>query len=117
MRVARRLVFLAVALALIVACGTTPKARYYQNLDMYNFTMTEVRNTYAVSTEAERAKMDRELLPALNAWSKARLVWKASLNDATKEQAAMMAWAQAKTMLLRFGIIELQALDDLEGSP
>lgn len=112
MRRAVTVVVLLLALtALVAACASTPKARYYQNLDMYTFVGTEVQKTYAASTPEERAVLDRDLLPLLSAWGNARRAWKLSLTDSTKEQAAMLAWSQVRSALITLGIF---AVGDLE---
>ena len=114
MRLARNLVLVFMALALIVACASTPQGRYYENLDMYDFVMTKFRATYEASTVAEQQTMDKEVLPLLNAWAKARKVWKLSMNDATKEEATMLAWAEAKAALITYGIVTVKELQEVE---
>lgn len=113
MRVARNLFMVLIALALVIACASTPKGRYYQNLDMYVFVMDQVKATYKAAPVAEQAQMDRELLPLLKGWSSARKAWKLSLNDATKEQAAMLAWSEARSALLNFGIVTVKQLEEV----
>jgi len=109
------LILLAVALTLIlISCASTPKARYYENLDMYDFVMTKFRTEYEASTEAEQHTMDRQVLPLLNAWKSARLLWKADYNDAGKEQAAMAAYTEARTALITFGIVTIQELEEVK---
>lgn len=113
MRLARNLVLVLIALALVVACASTPKGRYYQNLDMYVFVMDQVKTTYEAAPALEQQQMDRELLPLLKTWSTARKAWKLSLNDSTKEQAAMLAWSEAKAALLNFGIVTVKQLEEV----
>lgn len=108
MRVARNLLILLALAALIISCATSPKARYYENLDMYDFVMTKFRAEYEASTALEQQTMDRQVLPLLDAWKSARLVWKDSMNDATKERAAMLAWSKARTALITFGIVTVE---------
>lgn len=114
MRFARNLALVLMALALIIACASTPQGRYYENLDMYDFVMTKFRTTYDASPVAEQHQMDKEVLPLLNAWKSARQVWKLSLNDATKEQATMLAWAEAKAALITYGIVTVKELQEVE---
>ena len=112
MRLARRSLLCLALLILAISCASTPKARYYENMDMYDFVMTKVRATYETSTTAEQEEMKRDLLPVLKTWSNANKVWKASLNDASKEQAVMLAWSEAKAALLRFGIVKLEEVEN-----
>ena len=102
---AKRMALVLLVLAFAVSCASTPKARYYENLDMYDFVMTQFRTTYDTATVVQQQKMDKEVLPLLKAWKDARLVWKSSMNDATKERAAMLAWSQAKYALLTYGVV------------
>jgi len=114
MKYARNLLILLALVALVISCASTPKGRYYENLDMYDFVMTKFRTEYEASTVAEQQQMDRQVLPLLNAWKSARLLWKADHNDAGKEQAAMMAWSEARTALITFGIVTVQELEEVQ---
>ena len=107
------LTVMIVSLALL-SCASTPKARYYENLDMYDFVMTKFRTEYEAAPVAEQHQMDREVLPLLNAWKSARLLWKADYNDAGKEQAAMLAWSEAKAALIQFGIVTVKELEEVQ---
>ena len=102
------LLILVVLALTISSCASTSKGRYYQNLDMYTFVMKEFRTQYAASTAIEQEEMDLDILPLLDAWAKARHVWKLSMNDATKEQAAMAAWSEARTALITYGIVTIE---------
>lgn len=116
MRVRRlSLILLALILTLaLISCASTPKARYYENLDMYDFVMTKFKAEYETSSTAEQHQMDRQVLPLLNAWKSARLIWKADYNDAGKEQATMAAYAEARRALIQFGIVTIQELEEVE---
>ena len=114
MKYARNLLILLALVALVISCATSPKARYYENLDMYDFVMTKFRTEYEASTAAEQASMDRQVLPLLNTWKTARLLWKASIEDAGKEQAAMLAYAEAKAALIQFGIVTVAELEEVQ---
>ena len=81
---------------------------------MYDFVMTKFETEYETSTVAEQHQMDREVLPLLNAWKSARLLWKADYNDAGKEQAALLAYGEAKAALIQFGIVTVQELQEVE---
>lgn len=114
MRLKRSILLLAVLVLTIVSCASTPKGRYYENLDMYDFVMTEFRAHYETAPIAEQHQMDKQVLPLLNAWKSARLIWKADYNDAGKEQAAMLAYSQAKAAVIHFGIITVQEFQEVE---
>jgi flagellar biosynthesis regulator FlaF len=117
MQLAKRLfVILAVMITslALLSCATTAKGRYYENLDMYDFVMTKFIAEYEASTVTEQHQMDKEVLPLLNAWKSARLLWKASIEDAGKEQAAMLAYAEAKAALIQFGIVTVKELEEVQ---
>ena len=80
---------------------------------MYDFVMTKFKAEYEASTLAEQHQMDRQVLPLLNAWKSAGLLWKADYNDAGKEQAALLAFAEAKAALIQFGIVTVQELEEV----
>lgn len=75
---------------------------------MYTFVMKEFRVTYDASTVMEQEEMDRDVLPLLDVWAKARLVWKDSMTDANKERAAMLAWSQARQALITYGVVTIE---------
>lgn len=102
------LLVVILALFALSSCASSPKARYYENLDMYTFVMDQFRVSYDASTPEEQAKMDKDVLPLLDKWWDATQAWKAALNDPTKERAAMLAWASAKSILLEFGVIKAE---------
>lgn len=81
---------------------------------MYDFVMTKFIAEYEASTVTEQHQMDKEVLPLLNAWKSARLLWKASIEDAGKEQAAMLAYAEAKAALIQFGIVTVKELEEVQ---
>jgi hypothetical protein len=108
MRLARRIGLAVVLLLFVISCAGTPKGRYYENLDMYDFVMTKFRTTYEASPVAEQHQMDREVMPLLQAWSNARDIWADSMNDATRERAVMLAWSQARQALVTYGIVTIE---------
>ena len=114
MRLVKQSLLYLALLVLVLSCASTAKGRYYENLDMYTFVMREFRTQYNTSTVAEQQQMDREVLPLLDAWAKARQAWKLSMNDATKEQAAMLAYSEAKAALITLGIITVQQFEEVE---
>jgi len=75
---------------------------------MYTFVMKEFRTQYDASTVVEQQQMDKDVLPLLDAWAKARQVWKLSMDDASKERAAMLAWSQARVALITYGIVTME---------
>lgn len=114
MKYAKKLLVLIALVALVISCASTPKGRYYENLDMYDFVMTQFKAKYEASTVAEQHQMDAQVLPLLKAWKDARLVWKASMDDATKESAAMLAYTEAKAALIQFGIVTVGQFEEVE---
>lgn len=106
--VKRSFVLLVVVALALASCASTAKGRYYENLDMYTFVMKQFRATYDASTVMEQEEMDRDVLPLLDAWAKARQVWKDSMTDTNKERAAMLAWSQARQALITYGVVTIE---------
>jgi outer membrane lipoprotein-sorting protein len=100
----KRLCLAAMALVLIVACATTPKARYAQALGDFDAAMDSYRYYYSMADPVTQQQWRIEVSPLMMEASRALDAWKLAQTDVTKEQAFINLYRQAMALLFKYGI-------------
>ena len=104
----KRLILMVLALLMIAACATTPKGKYAQALDNFDAIMDSYRYYFSMADPSTQAKWNAEITPVLRQVSIALDQWKLAQYDIAKEQAYVNLYRQAVSLLIKYGIVEVQ---------